>query len=754
MLTRKLTVKITGAVLSFLITLIIIFFAFNRHILEANQVSFANGGDGLKSTFCTLFHIQYDTSYWYTRSMNHPYGESIFFTDSQPFQTNFIKAFKDTGIDFSKYAVGILNIWLLFSFVLCSLFLYLIMIELRLPAWLALLGGIIITFLTPQWDCLSGHYSMGYAYIFPFGFWLMIKFYQRPSYLLSVIFGLFIFIICGKHFYFIALIGIVWLIFWIFLFIKGKSLYGKLTPLIPHFFIQLIIPFIIFSIFSGMYDPNTDRTEYPWGFPYTSTRLESVFLPLGKSYGNWIHIRGDWRTVGYVGLVSTLASILTVIIFVRRWIREGFSRAIRLTDNFILNVLFLAGFISLLVSLGFPFVLGMVKLMNYMGPLRQLRTIGRFVFPFFYLINVYSLYILWQWYGSSSRKWLAATILSIALIWMSYDAFLNVKPKPKDHYNKYPALNDHDNTLPENRWVKNHDWREYQAIMPFPYFHIGSENYWKNDNSPVIEHAYIASLKTGLPLNAVMLSRTSISQTLNNLDLYYEPCSEYKVLQDLQTLKPYLLMRCKNCKLTDNEWRLIHKSTMIDSSNNLYFYRFYPDSLEAILKEYHAELNQKALEVSQKKYPDTSDVWYYFRSESKGTGESLSYDMTHENEILSCSFPDSGKYVVSLWFEGAVRDLWPVTYLFKNIEDSTGRMYWRERSDFFREMILRDNDWGLVEFPVYIKDRNDTFRLTLYNRYVIRGNMNLDRILIRRYGEDVVMHDGEKLYLNNRRIYE
>ena len=128
--------------------------------------------------------------------------------------------------------------------------------------------------------------------------------------------------------------------------------------------------------------------------------------------------------------------------------------------------------------------------------------------------------------------------------------------------------------------------------------------------------------------------------------------------------------------------------------------------------------------------------------------------MTRENEILTCSFPDSGKYIVSLWFEGAARDLWPVTYLFINIEDSTGHRYFRQRTDFFREMIMRDRDQGLVEFPVYIKNRNDRFILTLYNRYVIRGTMKLENILIRREGEDVVIQDGEKLYLNNRRIFE
>jgi hypothetical protein len=58
MLNDHFITKNFGAVLSFITTLLIIFVVFNRNILEANKVSFVNGGDGLKSTFCTLFHGQ------------------------------------------------------------------------------------------------------------------------------------------------------------------------------------------------------------------------------------------------------------------------------------------------------------------------------------------------------------------------------------------------------------------------------------------------------------------------------------------------------------------------------------------------------------------------------------------------------------------------------------------------------------------------------------------------------------------------
>jgi hypothetical protein len=252
-----------------------------------------------------------------------------------------------------------------------------------------------------------------------------------------------------------------------------------------------------------------------------------------------------------------------------------------------------------------------------------------------------------------------------------------------------------------------------------------------------------------------MLSRTSLSQTLKNLDLYYEPCREYPVLKDLKSTKPYLLIRCKNCDLSENEWRLIHHSVLIDSSSILYFYRFYPDSLTSIIDEHQAELSLKAhrfFNDTSGDRQDTSQLWYIYKSGSGEGGEYFSFDMTGENEILSCNFPDSGRYIISFWFEGAGRDLWPVTYLYLNIEDSSGHRYFRERSDFFREMIMRDNNRGLVEFPVSIKNRGDTFRLTLYNRYVIRGNMQLDNILVRRYGEDIAVHDGKEVLLNNRII--
>ena len=56
-----------GAPITVLLVAVILFGLFHNIILNANQLSFADGGDGLKSTFGTVYHIKHDSTYWHTR---------------------------------------------------------------------------------------------------------------------------------------------------------------------------------------------------------------------------------------------------------------------------------------------------------------------------------------------------------------------------------------------------------------------------------------------------------------------------------------------------------------------------------------------------------------------------------------------------------------------------------------------------------------------------------------------------------------
>ena len=125
--------KSIGLFLS-LITSTALLFAFYGNILNApNKVLFATSGDGLKSTFNSYYHLQYDSTYWHTQSMNYPYGESVMYSGGQPLLINTLKLGTYLGVDLSNEMLGILNVFLLFTIVLAVMLLYLLLVNLKLP---------------------------------------------------------------------------------------------------------------------------------------------------------------------------------------------------------------------------------------------------------------------------------------------------------------------------------------------------------------------------------------------------------------------------------------------------------------------------------------------------------------------------------------------------------------------------------------------------------------------------------------------
>ncbi len=741
--------RTTGSIITVIIAALVIFILFHDIISQPNTISFASGGDGIKSTFGTLYHLDYDTSYWQTNAMNYPYGESVFFTGNQVFLTNVLKSLKNAGLDLSDYALGISNMLILFSFVLCALFIFLIFTELGVTATFSVLFAVIITFLTPQWDRLSGHYNLAYAYAFPAAIWLIMIFYRKPRYLLSVIIGAYLFFMCWKHLYFYVLIGILLGCFWIYVFLTERKKFGGTWAILIHFTVQLIIPLVVFTWFSSMHDVNMDRTAYPWGFIQSTTRVESVFLPLMHPYFPFIKISGSWRTVAYVGAIATLSFLFIIgrmLYFIA--FKGKFREAFIIDDNRALNILFWASVVSFLISLGIPFTLGLEKWLNYTGPFRQFRAIGRFVFPFFYMLNFATFYLLWKWL-TRHKVWWKEVVFGLAVIMVIFDAWKNIAPYPRMLNNKIPTLNDRQNILPEDQWVKEYDWHQFQAIMPFPYFNVGSENYWVGGNSPAQTDAYVSSLKTGLPLNAVMLSRTSISQTLKNIDLYFEPYKSYPVLKDLTSSKPFLFMYKKNTKITYNEKRLIDHAEFITENKTLSFYRFYPDSLPALLRE-HQQYLRSLIPGSISPDKEASVIYEDF---DENQGGFYSNDITKKTWFYEATIPDSGRYTVSFWFLDGDKDLYPRTRITVTLALPGQTNYFYYNMDLQRRVVTRDGSKVLFEEAFKVKYPGTIMRFRYDNKVLTKGEFRIDDLMIRKTEQNVHFIKDGRTWINDREIF-
>ena len=753
--------KIYPAIFTVIVSTILLFVFFGNILTSPNYTFFSGDGDGLKSTFGSYYHLQYDKDYWKTYSMNYPYGESVLFTGGQPLIINILKWLSGFGFDFSKQLTGILNVWMLMSIVWAAFFLFLLLRDLNLPWYYALIVANIIVFLSPQLDRFGGHYNLAYVYFLPLYLYLLKRFFDRPSYKLSFVIALVSLLALGTHAYFFALyiFGIFFLLLYGFLYKKKR--FGKIIPLILHLLIQIVLPFILFNLMTLSYP--SDRSVFPWGFFAMRSFPEAVFLPNGKPYASFLnfpHLK--WEGIAFVGMVSTIVTILLIYIYIKKSIKQD-SEKIILIDNSFLKAILLGAVVALFISFAYPFKWFMEDLLKYTGPFKQFRAIGRFSWLFYYVINIIAFYLVWNFYKDKKNFW-SKTILILAVLWGSYDAYLNVRTKSNTLSNRIVSLEDTQDSLPVNRWIKEINTDNYQAILTVPYFHVGSEVYWIGQSSEAIKNSFIVSWKTGLPLISVMLSRTSISQTLKSLAFYFEPLSAYQIIKEFPNKKDLLLLKQKNAILNENERRFISYAVSVNDNENYMVYSLPLDSIEKLYSDYQKNIARQCLDTnlfsdglflladSCEKYifesfgntiPDLN------RSETIKTMSALKPGIIYETPL----FNDTSVLKISFWMKDLNKDLIPRSMIHVKIKGKSGVFDTKYAVSIFKIVKYVDSQgWGLVEFEYKPNTHKEFIRLEITNNLVTGGTFSIDDVLIRPKDSDVFFVAANSFFKNNRYI--
>ncbi|MBN1119241.1 MAG: hypothetical protein JXA77_18670 [Bacteroidales bacterium] len=749
-----------GVLIVFVLTTIILWFVYGAIIKSPNYVFFAPSGDGLKSTFGSYYHYKFDTSFGRTNCMNYPFGESAFFADSQLLVANTLKLISKAGIDFTGNITGILNIWMIFTLLLGVIFIYLVLIELKLPPGYSIIASLNIAFLSPQIERFSGHYTLAYLFLLPLIFYLLIRYYKKPSIKTSLWCGFSAFLGLNVHGYFFAFFGILSLGMLVILYLTEKNRFPVVRTSF-HLLIMLILPFVIFSLITR--DVISDRTVYPWGGIQSSSYLESVFLPGKMNYQGIIKIG---RNVSYyIGFISTVVFFTVLIRYFLH--RRKLENKLKIINNNILNAFLYASLIALIYSLVWPFKLkggwpvewSLEPLLNYLGPLRQFRGTGRFSWIFYYTINFISYYIIWQWYKSGTHK-RKTLFLSLILLFGATEAFFNVKDRGKQFNHTIAELKDENNEMPENRWAHEIYPSEYQAILPIPYYHVGSEVYWISGNNNVERASFIVSWKTGLPLTSVMLSRTSISQTIESLQWIYEPLKPNSIIKKLPNRKDLLVLRVKNSSIREGEWRIINKSKLLYEDNKIYLYSLPIDSLEMIYDEHCMELRTKAanilldsnysekqpyyLELYGSQLPEIPDV---------NNDDVFDWKVRKKTTILdTVLFSDIEPVTISFWMSNMNKDLIPRTRVYyKFIKDNN--TVWSGSIEVFRETKYIDNNgWGLFEINYTPKYPDERVIVFLRNKYTTGERAKIDNLLVRKKDSEIVMQVDSTIFYNNRYI--
>ena len=723
-----------------------------------------------KHIMAPFYHSKYDSTFYRMNGMNYPFGEMVYFTGCQPLIVNSIKFISAHFVDVSNHSIGIMNIITILSIMLAAIFLFLFFFDLGVPWWYAAVVSTGICMLSPQIGRLGGHFSLSYLFWLPLMIYLVLQFDKSKSYKSSVAIGIATYFAAATHFYFVALYGFLIGGYWFVFVLQNFGSLRKWMFFVLNFTVQFILPFAIISLLISLNDSVVDRTDFPYGFYAYKAHPAGIFLPGGYFYSFVPRVftvlnHVPWESFAFIGTSSLVCFLFGMALFFKKLFRG--DSVLKVTDNHILNVMFWSSFGALLFSFGIPFIFGLEKLVDLIGPIRQLRALARFSWLFFYLMNILTFYLIYKKIESGQTKYLWRVVFVVALFFLFYEGYRNMSFNSGLLENRSPQFEDRENTSKENEWVVHIKPQDFQAILPLPFFHVGSENIWIESKDNMAEKAMYVSLKTGLPMMSAILSRTSITQSYMNYALATEPLEAFSVLGKLPNEKPLLVVFNKASELDENQKRILDLSQMIYSSEAIEFRKLPIQKLRDLHSNYHSSLQSHFLEVCI--YPkdnclvsDTTTSFIYKgfddkdqKENFKGAGAfnapSKQWNVLYEG-LLNNKGVDE-KFIVSFWVKDyAVDGMMRANYELIVSEPESNLILDYIYSDFHRHIVAFEGGWALVQFTFETKCVNEKIKVSIRNNILPHHSNIIDELLIRHAQNDILFSDDEFYFCNTRKF--
>ncbi|MEM1321768.1 MAG: hypothetical protein AAGG75_16030 [Bacteroidota bacterium] len=759
--------KINGTIWMLLIMVLLIGWRHHQWLASPTQQYMGDTYDGFRTLMAVTYHAKHDSTYVYYHGMNYPYGDRFSFCDSQPIFSNTVKFISEHIVDISDYAPLVLHVAMLLSLLFCGLLLYWLFRKLKLPDWYSIPIAVGITFLSPQLDRFEGHYGLAYTFVIPLCLYLLYLFEEKRHWQYSLYMSISLLACSQIHMYLFALALFTVSLYFVFRIVfdwKRPSFlwYGG------HWLFQCLLPFVLLEIWMYFYDFVDDRPKYPYGFKAYIAHWQTVFFNSKTMLGKWIHQEFPTRPtltsegLVWIGSAALLLLVKEVFRLPINWLRGQGLKAYQ-DPNFRFLLYCLAAALLLLVaSFGIPFFWKPFEGAEmHIGPLRQFRSLGRFAWSFYYIINIVVFYLLWQ-QCRQYQGWRRLLPILPLFALMGYEAVNFSNSEIPRNY-----------SIPEKRetfraadypWLQQIDFDRYQAILPIPYFHIGSENTWLSAGGKVVHRNLWTTVQTGLPSMGVFMTRTSLSQTLNQLEMLAEPYRTPKMLADLPNEKPILVQR-SNKEYKDKWYKYDHLFYGEEPIYKDELFTFYELSIDRfrewpLQRQRNSWEELQAGEWHQQQELLSADslpnfVYQSFdelSAERSYRGGAFTAIGNQANLLFEGPIPQQDKesrYVCSIW-AFAQEDLHLKQWLHIRELDAEGKQI--KKKDFEMSKYIRsvDDGWVLIDIPFWLESSDSRLRVTIDNYSLYGRKFYVDELQIRRQDARLFKRVGEEFVRNNR----
>ncbi len=725
-----------------ILAIIPILFFYNRIIFNPNSALLNDKGDAIKNYYTYKYYIDKNKSFVDFNGMNYPYGENFIFTDSQPPLSFTLKLFSNLFPSIKNIDIAIMHLFIFLSFIF-SIFLFFKIFEFyKLNFFFSIIGAWAIVLLSPQFMRIYGHYSLSYLFVYPLVLYFLINtknsLKSNTIIFATTVFGFFMHPYMGLSlFLFTSLTG-----FFKFIFTKKYTI----KQFAINFSLQSLLPILIFYIVLIFIDTHTNRSTNPAGLYYYHSYLKTIFIasfePVKSLYKTFITFNEQpFEGIAYIGIIANLSILLITFFLIKKLFIKKFIIPI---DKTLLLFLFSA-FLLLLFSFGVPHVYGFPKLLDIIPNLRQFRGLGRFSWFFYYIINIIAVIILHYFYTKYSTKKLISYLFIFLLVVFFSESIFFQKSNTKQELNFNNKFNlTIDNNL--KNAVNLINIKNYQAIIPLPFYHLGSEDFGITGSHESVKNSMLLSYHLNLPILGSMGSRTSINETKKSLSILLPNFYKKSIINDIPNKKDFLIVLSKGDK-TNEENFILSKSKLILKTNEFSLYSIRYDDLfeykkyKQILLNKYKELNTALHKKNGFIFSDTSK---YFRIETfnnlsskikfvSGTKAIKKTKPTVLFKIKAGELSNTKNYILSFWAYNKGYGRTSFQVIWEEHDEINNKSNWHYSTDCRFSKTVKDN-WSLIKFK--FKPLNNK---TSYNLYFPGRNNGVDSI----YVDNIMLREAD-----------
>ncbi len=551
--------------LLFLCSFGIYFLYFHSVFFNLNSTLSSITADSLKNYYTFVYHVKNDAEALNFSGMNYPYGEHIIYTDCQPILTFILRLLPFNH----NYLVGIMHALIFLSFIVSPLILNKILTRLGIDKFSSFFIALAIGLLSPQFIKINaGHFALSYGCVIPLSILLTLKCLQEKNKrnLLNLFaFNTLLFLLhpylgfCLSVFSFISIV-----LFELLHYTKKTIIKNCLTAVFSCLF-----PLVLFKVFMSVTDHHVNRTTEPFGAEMMVENLDSILAPVFGPFQKLMEYFFSGRTAHYeghtyLGFFTILLSLCFLIVLPFAFKKICVKKEV---------------FVFLIASLFFLFIaFGLhLKILNYFhlqsAALNQFRAVCRFAWIFYFTLPLFLVTLLYQSLQPFLRQQVfARCTLFFPLLFLAFNMveagpYFNLDEAAYWKYRNFfreDCLNEEEKKVLQS--IKD---VKPQAIVPLPLFHGGSEMYERLGSNNSMIPSMIYSYHSGTPIVSVLMSRTSLTETKDLIQLLNSYKKE-KPIDKLLSASDFFVLTTRDPLLPD-ETRLLPYIKQFAQNDSLKF---------------------------------------------------------------------------------------------------------------------------------------------------------------------------------------